>query len=119
MDIAAIKKTLAALETVEDITSAHGSLRTLCDVATAISCQPRHFDDRTKMNTPSGDVIGALCDFLNEQTDNLVRRIEAAKPQNDWDRRLINGMLIEHEAACGADAARIASIAADLAAVTH
>lgn len=119
MDLSTVTKLLDGLTSIEDITAVHGSLRTICDVTTAITCQPRHFDDRTKMNTPSGDVIGALCDYLNEQTDLLVRRIEAAKPQNDWDRRLVNGMLIEHEASCGTDAARIATIAANLAATAH
>lgn len=119
MDIVAIKKALAELLTIEDITSAHASLRTICDVATAISCQPRHFDDETKQATRSGLVIEAFCEFLNAETDNLVRRIEAAKPETAWDRHLAHGLLIEHEATCGTDAAKIANIAANLAATTH
>ncbi|WP_429820263.1 hypothetical protein [Ensifer sp. B1-9] len=113
---ASIPTLVEQISTIEDIAAIFSSLRTLFDVAGAMSCQPKSFDQDARDYTAVGKVTEAICDYLGHEMDSLVAKVKTIKPQTEWDRFLAHGMIIRHEVMAGADAADIVTLAGQLAA---
>lgn len=89
------------LKTVYDIMSLYEAISTLHDIATAQSCQPRHYCDDTKSPTPSGEIVEQIADWLSEQMQILEEKMLAAKPLTKTEAEYKVQMLVSRAADCG------------------
>lgn len=95
------KADASKLNTVYDIMSLYEAISTLHDIATAQSCQPRHYCDDTKSHTPSGEIVEQIADWLSEQMQILEDKMLAVKPRTKTEAEYKVQMLVSRAAYCG------------------
>jgi hypothetical protein len=92
---------VSKLNTVYDIMSAYEAISTLQDIATAQSCQPRHYCDETKSHTPSGEIVEQIADWLSAQMQILEEMMMSAAPRTKTEAEYKVQMLVSRAADCG------------------
>lgn len=89
------------LTAVFDIMSLYEAISTLHDIASAQGCQPRHFCDKTKSNTPSGELVEQIADWLSGQMQILEQKMLVAVPRTKTEAEYKVQMLVSRAANCG------------------
>lgn len=90
--------------------------RTMGQVLSAFSCQPKYTDSDTSMHNAAGRLICSLAESFEMRADMAAERIMLLRPADQWERDERARATIQYRAAVGEDLSELAALTASFAA---
>ena len=106
-------------QTLPEAEALFSALRTISDVAGALTCQPRFWNSQRRDHNAAGKHLNAIITALAQQMQELANQAEVARASTTTDADYRASILIEWEVYCGGSPETVTAIASERLAFTE